>query len=91
MQCPSCKQEIEETHSEKIVTELTKLKKFRSKIHKVALEVAEAQGLDKDERLTTKGDFYEGKLLDLAMHSCAFYQCNDCEAPYFGGMVDCQA
>ncbi len=25
------------------------------------------------------------------MHSCAFYQCFDCEEPYFGGMVDCQA
>ena len=25
------------------------------------------------------------------MHSCAFYQCHECEKPYFGGMIDCMA
>lgn len=56
----------------------------------MALDVAEKQGLNLDERLTTHGDRFEGKLLDLAMHSCAFYECFDCKKPYFGGMVDCQ-
>jgi len=55
----------------------------------MALKVAENQGLTGDERLSRPGDAYEGKLLELAMHSCAFYQCFDCAKPYFGGMVDC--
>ena len=45
----------------------------------MALNVAEKQGLDQDERLTKPGDRFEGKLLDLAMHSCTFYECFDCK------------
>ena len=55
------------------------------------MEVAKNQGVDKDERLSTAGDFYFGKPLALALHSCSFYQCFECSKPYFGGMIDCQA
>ena len=89
MNCPSCKQEITETKCFEIQTELNALQKLRESMHKIALDVAKNQGLDKDERLTRPGDHYEGDLLKLAMHNCAFYQCYDCEKPYFGGMVDC--
>ena len=91
MSCPSCKAEIEETSCQEINDEIKKLQILRHSIEKQALEVAENQGLDKHERLTTPGDFYEGKLLEFALHSCAFYACYECEKPYFGGMVDCQA
>lgn len=58
MSCPSCKAEINETQSQQIVAELAKLRSFRDQIHAIALDVAKNQGLDKDERLTKKGDFY---------------------------------
>lgn len=73
MSCPSCKQEIEETSCELINAELKDLHQLRHSLEKMALEVAENQGLDKDERLTTPGDHYEGKLLEFALHSCSFY------------------
>ena len=70
--------------------ELTKLRELKTKIEKLAMEVAEGQGLPNSERLTTPGDPYEGKMLELALHSCTFYECFDCKKPYFGGMADCQ-
>ena len=54
-----------------------------------ALEVAQAQGLDKSERYLSKGDHFCGKLKELALHSCAFYSCYKCSKIYFGGMIDC--
>ena len=90
MSCPTCKQEITETSCPEIVSELETLTSLRKSIEKLALEVAENQGLNHSERLVTKGDPYEGDLLGLAMHSCSFYECFDCKKPYFGGMVDCE-
>ena len=90
MQCPTCKAEISETRCQPIMDELTKLRDLKKKIEKLAMEVAEGQGLPNSERLTTPGDPYEGKMLELALHSCTFYECFDCKKPYFGGMADCQ-
>ena len=90
MACPSCKQSITENRCEEIKTEMDSLKELRTQIEKIALEVAENQALANDERLKQEGGHYEGNLLELAMHTCAFYQCNDCKKPYFGGMIDCQ-
>lgn len=91
MTCPQCKQEIKDTEHKAIDDELAKLREKRSAIEKMALEVAKNQGLDKEERLSIQGDAYYNDLLGLAMHSCAFYECFECEKPFFGGMVDCQA
>ena len=90
MACPSCKQSITENRCEEIKTEMDSLKELRTQIEKIALEVAENQALANDESLKQEGGHYEGNLLELAMHTCAFYQCNDCKKPYFGGMIDCQ-
>ena len=89
MQCPACKAEIEETTYEPIVNELAQLRNLKAQVEKMALEVSEVQGLPNAERLTTPGDIYEGKELELAMHSCTFFECNDCKKPYFGGTADC--
>ena len=85
-----CKRDIEVTDSSEIMAELMKLKQLRSSVETLALEVANNQGLNHSERLTTPGDPYEGDLKGLAMHSCTFYECSDCKKPYFGGMADCQ-
>lgn len=45
--------------------------------------------MESDDRLKLGGPFH-GKILELAMFTCSFYQCFDCKMPYFGGMVDCQ-
>ena len=90
MSCPQCKQEITEARCPEIMEELNSLKQLRLELEKMAMDVAEVQGLDRDERVTTPGDFYYGKVKEFAMHSCSFYECYDCKKPYFGGLVDCQ-
>ena len=89
--CPSCKAEItEDIQCEQIRNEVIQIKKQKLEVEQKALEVAKNQGLDKSERVQEGGD-YHGKLLEFALHSCAFYQCFDCDKIYFGGMIDCQA
>lgn len=51
---------------------------------------AEKQGILNSERLTTVGDDYFGKPAEFAMRSCAIYECNSCEKPFFGGLTDCE-
>ena len=90
--CPSCKAEITVfgVNSRRIKIMIAELQSMKDDVEKKALEVAKNQGLDKSERVQEGGD-YHGKLLEFALHSCAFYQCFDCEKIYFGGMIDCQA
>ena len=57
----------------------------------MAVKVAKNQGLQRDDRYTTKTSVFHGDLLALAMYACSFYECRRCEKPYFGGMIDCQA
>ena len=54
------------------------------------MDVAQNQGLPSAERLTTPGDHFEGKPLELALHTCTFFECHECKKPYFGGLADCQ-
>ena len=89
MSCPTCKQEIKEVRYQPIVDELNKLKALRADVQQKALAEAHNQGLDQDERLQRPGINYEETLTEMAMHSCAFYECARCHKPYFGGMVDC--
>ena len=90
LSCPSCKQEIsQEVNCLEIRDKIIKLQEMKDKMEVKALEVAKDQGLDKSERYLPGGD-YEGDLKALALHSCSFYQCFECEKIYFGGMIDCQ-
>ena len=89
MQCPACKAEIKEATHLPIMNELRQLHALKAQVEKMALEVSEVQGLPNAERLTTRGDIYYGKKLELAMLSCTFFECNDCKKPYFGGTADC--
>ena len=56
---------------------------------KLSTETAIKEGLDKEGRVVTEGDFYYGKLAEYALHVCTFYECSKCKEPYFGGMQDC--
>ena len=47
-------------------------------------------GLDKEGRVMTEGDYYYGKLDQYAMKNCTFYECHKCQEPYFGGLKDCE-
>lgn len=89
MTCPQCKAEIKETRCKAIRDELAELNALRADLEVQALKEAKNQGLDKDKRLAGASD-PEAALKSIAMHACAFYECNDCNKPYFGGMVDCQ-
>ena len=68
MACPSCKSDIVEVRCPEIQQELESLRQLRMLVEKLALEVAENQGMANDERLRRQEDFYEGNLLALAMH-----------------------
>ena len=90
MDCPKCKRAIEASHCPPVNHELKKLNKLRSNIETKAVKAAKEEGLDKDPRLTTPGDFFYGKLREFALHNCSFYECAECSKPYFGGLVDCE-
>lgn len=50
----------------------------------------EAEGLGKDPRLVTPGDYYFGKKQEFFMFKCAFYECFKCKKPFFGGLKECE-
>ena len=59
-------------------------------IEEMAIETAIKEGYDKEGRVADPNDAYYGKLEEFAIHNCTFFECNNCEKPYFGGMQDCQ-
>ena len=54
------------------------------------MKIAKEQGLDKDARLTTPGDFYFNNLTAFVENKVCFYECSKCTKPYFGGIIDCE-
>ena len=74
LSCPSCKAEMtgKGISCDLIKKEIMDVQVMKMKVEKKALEVAKNQGLDKSERVQEGGD-YHGKLLEFAIHSCAFY------------------
>ena len=46
--------------------------------------------MDRDERVTTEGDFFFNKPLQYAEAKVCFYMCAKCAKPYFGGLIDCE-
>ena len=90
MSCPACKAQIDVFDCEPIAKELRPLIKMKAQVERMALQNAEAEGIFKDGRINTPGDFYEGKPLEYALHRCSFYQCHSCKKPYFGGLIDCE-
>ena len=56
----------------------------------MATEKAIEGGYDKTGRVVEEGDYYYGKLDQFAMKNCTFYECNECQEPFFGGMQDCE-
>ena len=90
MQCPLCKHEIEiEGVSRPIANELGPLVSLKKYVQREALINAEKQGLLKDQRLANPEDDFYNKPQAYALFRTAFYMCNGCEKPYFGGLIDC--
>ena len=89
MSCPSCKAPIDVFDCEPIARVLGPLVGMKKRVEKMALKHAEAEGLFEDNRINTVGDHFFGKPLEYALHRCAFYKCNGCKKPYFGGLIDC--
>ena len=92
LDCPACKQEISICKSQD-VPQLSQLVNealsFKAEIFQKAVDKAIEMGLDKEGRVVTEGDVYYNDLTGFAVHNCAFYQCYQCDKPYFGGMEDC--
>lgn len=90
MSCPSCKAPIKADHVDEINDEIEKLTELRSDLQVKAMKIAKSQGMDRDERVTTPGDFYYGRLMQFAEAKVCFYMCSKCAKPYFGGLIDCE-
>ena len=54
------------------------------------MKIAKSQGLDRDKRVTTPGDFYYNNLMLFVEAKVCFYMCSKCVKPYFGGLIDCE-
>ena len=86
LNCPLCKQEMSHIALNEITKEHISL---RSKIIKDGKERLKIEGLDKDKRLADKNSVYYNNLDRFALDRLAFYKCNECNNPYFGGMKSC--
>ena len=90
MGCPSCKAPIDIWHIPEIALEVRELKALRSLVLEKAMKIVKKQGLERDERLTTPGDFYYQNLTAFAEAKVSFFECFKCKKPYFGGIIDCE-
>ena len=73
-----------------IANEINQLKELRGKILEKAMKVVQKQGLEHDERVTTLGSYYYNNLTAFAEAKVSFFVCNDCNKPYYGGLIDCE-
>ena len=91
LKCPLCRDcQIDLFTIEEIAAELRPLVSLKAKVEKMAISNCEAQGVFSDRKADLEvGGAYHGRRLDLAMKSCTFYKCHDCQKPYFGGLIDC--
>ena len=55
----------------------------------MAIERATIENLQKDPRLQKQDDIYYNNLKEFALYKLSFYQCFECQEPYFGGVKDC--
>lgn len=55
----------------------------------MAVHRAKHEGIDKDPRLQDPSDSFYNNLQEYAIFKLAYYMCNKCNNPYFGGMKDC--
>ena len=53
------------------------------------MERAIIEGLDKHDRLQNPNDAFYNNLQGYALDKMSFYNCFDCNQPYFGGMRRC--
>ena len=79
LDCPSCKKQISLKGYEEGLTELLKKSaEYKQRIQKMAIQKAIENGLDKEGRVVTEGDYYYSKLDEYAMKNCTFYECHKC-------------
>lgn len=88
--CESCKQWMSAPNNPDIQDMLDRDKELYDTIQKKCIERMKFEGIDKDPRLTTKGDPYFGKPLEYGLHKIAYYMCYKCKKPYFAGLRDCR-
>eukprot|EP00347_Sterkiella_histriomuscorum_P002581 403367593 len=89
LECPSCKTHIKASNNKEIEKELKEPRKMYDIVLAKALERANAEGIDKDERLKNPGDQYFNDLKSYVLQRLSFYQCFECQQPYYGGRREC--
>ena len=86
LNCPLCKKEMCHESLNNIKKEHIKLK---NDIIKMGIERLKFEELLNDPRLTNKESRYYNNVNQFALDRLAFYLCNKCNSPYFGGMKSC--
>ena len=87
LNCPLCKQQIEDESLREITDQYYKLK---AQIQKDAVERLKIEGLANDKRIKDPNSPYYNNINKFAMDRLAFYKCFKCKKPYFGGMKACE-
>ena len=88
-ECPLCKQWINCPNHYEISQMMNQVNKIYEDIQKKAQQRLKFEGLDKDPRLSTKGDKYYKNPMAYAMARLSYYECFKCKQPYFGGLKAC--
>jgi len=68
---------------------LVQYKDLKAKVMEKAGKRAIHEGLDKDHRLTDPKSEYFNKIEQYAFDHLAYYQCQGCKDPYYGGLKSC--
>lgn len=73
MECPACQKHIKAPNCQILELELVEGRKVHGMVCQKAVERANHEGLDKDERLKKVGDRFFNNLLAFALFKLAFY------------------
>ena len=88
--CPACKSSINRLNQcPQLQNDLSKLLKLKESVLELANKFAEKGKIDL-KPVNTRGDQYYGKKEEYIMNKCAFYECNKCKKPFYGGLADCE-
>ena len=85
--CPLCGQEINHHLLSKLLAPVHKLREALDERMKDRLRI---EGLHSSEALTDPASSYFEKPLEFARSQFNYYQCSECDRPYYGGLRRCQ-
>eukprot|EP01083_Nonionella_stella_P224105 798025_1 len=84
--CPLCKVDVAHPLLDDV---LIPLRHMQQEVIRLSVEQLKKEGLEKDEAVVDKDGRFYNDPEGFAMHHFAFFQCFECEVPYFAGAHEC--